>query len=95
MSDLEQTIKRINDKLQRLLKDYQQLQKENQRQTSLIETLQKAKNANTEQINSLQEQVSILKAATGQMKDVDKKVFEKTIGQYIKEIDKCIDLLST
>lgn len=95
MNDLEQTIIRINGKLQRLLKDYHQLQKESQRQTALIESLQKAKEANTAQINSLQEQVSILKAATGQMNEADKKVFEKTIGQYIKEIDKCIDLLST
>ena len=94
MNDLEQTIKRINGKLQRLVKDYQLLLKENQRKTALIEALQKAKDTNTAQINSLQEQVGILKAATRQMNETDKKAFEKTIGQYIKEIDKCIDLLS-
>jgi hypothetical protein len=28
------------------------------------------------------------------MKKPDKKIFEKQINQYIKEIDKCIGLLS-
>lgn len=94
MSDLEKNIKRINDKLQLLLRDYQQLQKDNQRQTILIEELTKTKEKNSQQIKTLQEQVGILKAATGQMNDADKKAFEKHINQYIKEIDKCIGILS-
>lgn len=94
MSDLEKNIKRINDKLQLLLRDYQQLQKDNQRQTILIEELTKTKEKSSQQIKTLQEQVGILKAATGQMNDADKKAFEKHINQYIKEIDKCISILS-
>jgi chromosome segregation ATPase len=94
MSDLEKNIKRINDKLQLLLRDYQQLQKDNQRQTILIEELTKTKEKSGQQIKTLQEQVGILKAATGQMNDADKKAFEKHINQYIKEIDKCIGILS-
>lgn len=94
MSDLEKNIKRINDKLQLLLKNYQQLQKDNQRQSLLIEELTKTKDKNGQQIKALQEQVNILKAATGQMNDADKKAFEKHINQYIKEIDKCIGILS-
>ncbi len=94
MSDLEKNIKRINDKLQLLLRDYQQLQKDNQRQTILIEELTKTKEKSSQQIKTLQEQVGILKAATGQMNDADKKAFEKHINQYIKEIDKCIGILS-
>lgn len=94
MSDLENQIKRINDKLQHLLKNYQLLQKDNQRQSILLEELRNEKEKNLQQIASLQEQVSILKAATGRMNDSDKKAFERTIGQYIKEIDKCIALLS-
>ncbi len=94
MSDLEKNIKRINDKLQLLLRNYQQLQKDNQRQSLLIEELTKTKDKNGQQIKALQEQVSILKAATGQMNEADKKAFEKHINQYIKEIDKCIGILS-
>lgn len=94
MSDLEKNIKRINDKLQQLLKKYQQLQKDNLRQSMLIEEFKKAKEKDSQQITSLKEQAGILKAATRQMNEADKKAFEKTINQYIKEIDKCIGLLS-
>ena len=94
MSDLEQHIKRINDKLQQLLKNYQQLQKDNERQGRLIDTLQQAKEKDMQQVNELQERVSILKAASGQMNEADKKEFEKNINKYIREIDKCIGILS-
>ncbi len=94
MSDLEQHIKRINNKLQLLLKDYQVLQKQNQQQSELIKQMQAAKEKDAEQIASLQEKISILKAAAGKMNETDKKAFEKNINQYIREIDKCIGLLS-
>jgi DNA repair exonuclease SbcCD ATPase subunit len=94
MSDLEQHIKRINDKLQQLLKNYKLLQKENSRQSELIKQLKEAKEKDNQQITTLQEKISILKAATGKMNEADKKEFEKNINQYIREIDKCIGILS-
>lgn len=94
MGDLDQNIKRINAKLQQLLKNYQQLQKDNQRQTALIEELKKTKETNTMQIATLKEQLGILKAATGKMNETDKKEFEKNINRYIRDIDKCISILS-
>lgn len=94
MSNLEQHIKRVNDKLQQLLKEYQQLLKDNQRQSVLIEELKKAKESGTRQIETLKEQVGILKAATGKMNDADKKEFEKNINRYLRDIDKCIGILS-
>ena len=94
MSDLQSNIKRITDKLQKLLRQHTQLQKDNERQSKLIATLQETKEKNTQYIAHLQEQVSILKTSTGQMNDVDKKAFEKHINQYIKEVDKCIGLLA-
>jgi chromosome segregation ATPase len=94
MTDLQSNIKNINEKLQRLLRNYQQLQKDNERQTKLIKELQATKDKNTEQIAIMQQQLDILKASAGQMNAADKKGFEKNINQYIKEIDKCIGLLS-
>ena len=94
MSHLEQNIKRINTKLQQLLKNYQLLQKDNKRQSDLIKELQQAKANDREQITTLQEKVTILKAAAGKMNEADKKEFEKKISQYIREIDKCIGVLS-
>ena len=94
MAVLDDHIKRINEKLQHLLKNYQLLLKDNERQTKLIVELQEAKEKDAEQVTTLQEQVNILKAAAGQMDEVDKKVFERNISRYIKEIDKCIGILS-
>ncbi len=94
MSVIEQHIKRINDKLQQLMKNYQQLQKDNERQGRLIDALQQAKVKDLQLITGLEEKISILKAASGQMNDVDKKEFEKNINRYIREIDKCIGILS-
>jgi Ni,Fe-hydrogenase maturation factor len=94
MSDLEQHIKRINDKLQQLLKNYQLLQKQNIQQSELIKQLKESKEKDNQQITILQEKISILKAATGKMNEADKKEFEKNINQYIREIDKCIGILS-
>lgn len=94
MSDLETNIKRINNKLQQLLKNYQLLQKDNRRQGDLIKELQETKANDREQITALQEKITILKAAAGKMNEADKKEFEKNISQYIREIDKCIGILS-
>lgn len=94
MSDLENNIKRINSKLQHLLKNYQLLQKDNERQLILIEELKQAKEKDNHQITTLQEKITILKAAAGKMNEADKKAFEKNISQYIREIDKCIGILS-
>ena len=94
MSDLQLNIKRINDKLQRVLKKYQQLQKDNTRQSKIIKELQEIKDNQIETIGQLQQQAAILKASAAPMNAVDKKAFEKHINQYVKEIDKCIGLLS-
>ena len=94
MSELETNIKRINDKLQHLLKQHQQLQKDSERQTKLIAELQQAKQKDTETITALEQKVMVLKAAALQMSEADKKEFEKTINLHLREIDKCIAMLS-
>lgn len=94
MSELEEQFKRVNNKLQQLLKQHLLLQKENEKLKDILKIVQLSRDQDTEQINKLQQQVSILKTSIGQMTEADKKAFEKQINQYIKEIDKCIGLLS-
>ena len=56
----------------------------------------KKKESDTQnRVEELQQQVSILKMAAGEMSDKDKKIFERKLNQYIKEIDKTIAYLST
>ncbi len=94
MSELEEQFKRINAKLQQLLKQHLFMQKENEKLKDTLKIVLLSKDQDTEQINKLQQQVSILKTSIGQMTEADKKAFEKQINQYVKEIDKCIGLLS-
>ena len=94
MAEIEDHIKRVNNKLQQLLKQYHALQKENEKLKDTLKEVQQAKEQEAEKINHLQLQVNILKTSVGQMTETDKKVFEKQINQYVKEINKCIGLLS-
>jgi hypothetical protein len=59
--------------------------------------LQQSKNRETEtldRVDELQQQISILKLASGELSEKDRKEFDKKINSYIREIDKCISFLS-
>ncbi len=94
MEQVATHIAKIQSKLQDLLKKYAGLQKQHAQQQELIQELKKEQEANKHKIRQLEEQQMILKSAAGKMNEEDKKMFEKTIGTYIKEIDKCIAMLS-
>lgn len=94
MQQSDTILKRIQGKLQLLVKKYQQLLKDTDRQSQQISTL-RTQLENAEAKNKeLQEQVYILKAATNTLSDADKKRFEQNINHYIKEIDKCMAYLN-
>lgn len=94
MEQIATHIARINTKLQDLLKKHASLQKQNQQQQELITKLKEQQEAGEKKIKALEEQQYILKSAAGELNSADKKAFEQTISRYIKEIDKCIALLS-
>jgi archaellum component FlaC len=91
---MEEQFKRINDKLQRLVKQYQLLQKDNERLNQSLKSYMDKAAQQAQQIEALTQQVLILKSAAGQMEESDKKAFEKRINRYIKSIDKYIAYLS-
>lgn len=94
MDNLETNSKVVLDKLQQLLKKFMTLQKENEGLKNELATSQKKENDYKLAIDELQQKVNILQASSGQMTHNDQKEFEKKISQYIKEIDKCIGILS-
>ncbi|MFZ4769903.1 MAG: hypothetical protein ACOYLO_06945 [Ferruginibacter sp.] len=94
MSALIDHISIIQNKLQQLLKQYEHLQKENDKQQDLINTLQEDLEKHKDKMNEMQQQNLILKASVTDMDATDKKELEQKIQQYIKNIDKCISLLS-
>jgi len=95
MSDPEIHIKSIHEKIQRLLRQYHELQKENMQLRKDSEKLSKQSAQHSQTIETLKQQVEVLKISSGNWDEQDKKEFEKRINHYIKEIDKCIALLGS
>lgn len=94
MQKIETHISSIQTKLQDLLKKHAALQKQTIQQQETIVALKQKQEANEKKIKALEDQQYILKSAAGNLSITDKKAFEQTIGKYIREIDKCIALLS-
>ena len=93
MSNTEQHLKRIQDKLQQLLKQHAALQKENSKLKEELGSAQQKITAQQKNADELKQQVSILKVSAGDISEADKKEFEKRINGYLKEIDRCITML--
>ena len=86
--------KRVTEKLQELVKKYDQLKKENDRLKGELIPAKEREMEFLEQISSLEQKVMILKAGTGKMEETDRKELDKRIHTYLKEIDKCISMMS-
>lgn len=90
---LEQ-IQHITRRVKERLRELEQLKVQHQKQSELIKQLKEKNAAMEEQIRVLEEQKHILISAAGQMPEEDKAAFEATINKYIRDLDKCIALLS-
>ncbi len=84
----------INEKLQQLLKQHHRARREIDQLKEVINNQKKEFESTKELVAHLQQKVSILKIASGDMNEKDKKEFERQITQYVKQIDKCIAYLS-
>ena len=94
MTDTEVQLKRILAKLQQLLKRHVILQKENGWLRQEVDSAKKEVSIQQETLDKLKQQIDVLKYSGGEMSETDKKEFEKKINSYVKEIDRCIVMLS-
>lgn len=94
MTSAEIQLKRIQDKLQLLLKTHTAVQKENAVLKEELLAIRQQAAEQQKNVEELRQQVDVLKLTSGDMSEADKKEFEKRINGYLKEIDKCIALLS-
>jgi septal ring factor EnvC (AmiA/AmiB activator) len=94
MSDLEQQLKQIHEKLQQLLKQYHSLQKENNKLKQEIQEFKSHHGVDAEELDRLRQRTQILQTAKSEMSHEEKKAFEKRLNNYVKEIDRCIALLN-
>lgn len=91
---VDQQFTTLYEKLQNLLRRYSHLERENTKLREEIEEWKAKERAVLARVDELQQQISILKLSAGEMSEKDKKVFERKLNKYIKEIDKTIAYLS-
>ena len=91
---LTKQIQQVSDKLQLLLKQYTDSQKEVQKLTKENASLQNQLKEKTEHALKLQQSIESLRLTSVGLNDDVKKDLEKRINVYLKEIDNCIALLN-
>ncbi|MCU0387563.1 MAG: hypothetical protein MUE71_03045 [Chitinophagaceae bacterium] len=90
MNESIETIQRIGQKIQVLIRQRDSLQREKDRLLQDLSSKQKQVDDLTQKVSLLEDQVVALKAATAQMDEKGKKEFEKRINGFIRDIDKVI-----
>ena len=93
MKPIEQ-IGQIRLKVQGLIKKQGTLEKENEKLRAELDRKIRLEQELKEKVMQMEEQVNVMKVSSGKMDDASKKAFEKQLNQYIKEIDRCIAMLS-
>ena len=91
---VDQQFTALYEKLQQLLKQHNRLEREVEKLQDELKECRVKETASQARAEELQPQIAILKLAAGEMTDKDKKVFDRKLKQYIKEIDKVIAHLS-
>ncbi len=87
-------LNKVYTKVDLLVKNYTLLQKENVEMKARIQASVENEKRLKESIELLQQKQLILMASLSKMEEPDKKIFQTKIDQYIKDIDKCITVLS-
>ncbi len=91
---LDQHIQTLQQKMHLLVKKHQQLEKENLKLKEELNFLKKNSYDNKQEFEIMEMQNAILKASQQQLDDKEKKELEKKLTHFIKEIDRCIAMLT-
>lgn len=94
MGVLSENIKQLNIKLQQLLKQYNYLVSENEQQKKIILCLKESADKQKATLDEMKQEQLILKASLDEMDETEKKQLEQKLNGYVRNIDKCISLLS-
>lgn len=93
MTQAELRLKRVHEKIGLLLKQHMALQRENQRlRDDLRKMLLRCENL-TRDAEISRQQAEVSKLSGRGLEEADKKMLEKRLNQYVREIDKCIALM--
>jgi cell division septum initiation protein DivIVA len=89
----EPLLNEIYTRLQKLVKEHEQLKKENTKLKAELEKKNQQQEAFTEKEQQLKDQIAILQTTSKNLDEAGKKALEKRINEYIRNIDKTIALL--
>jgi chromosome segregation ATPase len=92
-NQVEEQVQRIQDKLQQLLRQRDLLLRENGRLKEDLRKAQEGQAGDIKRLEQLKQQVEVLRVTRTAMSEGEKRELEKRLGQYIREIDRCIALL--
>ncbi len=93
MTQPEIQLKRVHEKILLLLKQYQGLQKENERLKDDMKKMSLRCETISQEAEKYRQQAEILRLTGRGIEESDKKMLEKRLNKYVREIDKCIALL--
>jgi Zn-dependent oligopeptidase len=93
MTQPELQLKRVQDKILILLKQHQSVLKENDRLKEDLKKMQIRNESLTRDAEKFRQQAEALGLSGRGMEEADKRLLEKRLNQYVREIDKCIALL--
>jgi chromosome segregation ATPase len=94
VTTLDQHIQSLQQKMQLLVKKHQQLEKENAKLKDELVRLKETQSEKKQEVEVLEMQNAMLKASQQHLDDKEKKELEKKLSLYIKEIDRCIAMLT-
>ncbi|HET6254249.1 MAG TPA: hypothetical protein VFE32_09255 [Puia sp.] len=92
-NQVESQIRRIQDKLQQLLRQRDLLLKENGKLKDELRKTLEGQTEDNKRLEQLKQQVEVLRVSKTAMSEGEKRDLEKRLGNYIREIDRCIALL--
>jgi hypothetical protein len=95
MQLMEEQLQRLEIKLQLLLKEFHQSQREALRLQKENTQLRQQLDEASSKTNALSQTLDVMKIKSMTENDSSKKELEKRINQYLKEIDKCLSMLQS
>jgi hypothetical protein len=93
MTQSELHLKKVHEKVLLLVKQYQVLQKENERLRDDLKKMNLRCESISQEADKYRQQTEVQRLAGRGMEEADKKMLEKRLNKYVREIDKCIALL--
>jgi len=93
MTQPEIQFKRVHEKILLLIKQHQALQKENERLKEDLKKMQLRSENYSRDAEKFRQQAEAIKLSGRGLEETDKRMLEKRLNQYVREIDKCIALL--